>query len=151
LDTLLIASEKSERSSTLIRGKRPKMRIGPVQTSDFIFGPDIQQCMSPDFDRDRPFHTISRPISSRHMGRLLGKYGFFDGSVVNLPSLNMGSRPSTSKRPSTVGTKLNCSRSSSRLRKLDRNLNLITLIKLKIQKQCSIRTSCFLSSMYRGL
>ena len=34
--------------------------IKSSRESDFIFGPDIQQCMSPDFDRNRPFHIISR-------------------------------------------------------------------------------------------
>ena len=116
---LRIQSSKSSRA--LIRGKRSKMRNGPIETSDFIFGPDIQQCMSPDFDRNRPFHTISRPISTRHMGRLLGKYGFFEKNGINLPKLNTPqSRPLTSKRPSTVGTNCKLSRPYSSLRKWKR-------------------------------
>jgi len=51
--------------------------------------------MSPDFDRDRPSHEISRPISSRHLGRLLTKYGFVK-SNESLPNI----RPSSSVRPS---------------------------------------------------
>lgn len=51
--------------------------------------------MSPDFDRNRPFHEISRPISSRHLGRLLSKYGFFQ-SNESLPNI----RPTSSVRPS---------------------------------------------------
>ena len=39
---LRIESSKSQKSQNLIVGKRPKMRVGPVETSDFIFGPDIQ-------------------------------------------------------------------------------------------------------------
>ena len=51
--------------------------------------------MSPDFDRNRPFHEISRPISSRHLGRLLSKYGFFK-SNESLPNIH----PSSSIRSS---------------------------------------------------
>ena len=51
--------------------------------------------MSPDFDRNRPFHEISRPISSRHLGRLLSKYGFFKSNEL-LPNI----RPTSSVRPS---------------------------------------------------
>ena len=54
--------------------------------------------MSPDFDRNRPFHEISRPISSRHLGRLLTKYGFFDNSKESLPNI----RPSSSVRSNLV-------------------------------------------------
>ena len=55
--------------------------------------------MSPDFDRNRPFHEISRPISSRHLGRLLTKYGFFDNPKESLPNI----RPSSSVRSNLTG------------------------------------------------
>lgn len=56
--------------------------------------------MSPDFDRNRPFHEISRPISSRHLGRLLSKYGFFNSNET-LPNI----RPSSSVRSSLTSVR----------------------------------------------
>ena len=50
-------------------------RLGPVETSLYLFGPEVQECLSPDFDRDRPSHLIRRPVTSGHLNRIASRYG----------------------------------------------------------------------------
>jgi len=50
-------------------------RLGPIETSLYLFGPEVQECLSPDFDRDRPSHLIRRPVTSGHLNRIASRYG----------------------------------------------------------------------------